>query len=73
MKGRQIKVLRKNLGLTQVEFAEKLGVSFGSVNRWENEKRKPSRLAMEKLKWVAKKTKVSLKIYLRQPRKIRWW
>ncbi|MBM3313795.1 helix-turn-helix domain-containing protein, partial [candidate division WOR-3 bacterium] len=34
--------LRKRLGLTQVAFAELLGVSFVTVNRWENGKSEPS-------------------------------
>ncbi|MEZ3421970.1 MAG: helix-turn-helix transcriptional regulator [Eubacterium sp.] len=31
-----IKQLRKEKGLTQEQFAEKLGVSNRSVSRWEN-------------------------------------
>ncbi|MEP0812637.1 helix-turn-helix transcriptional regulator [Coleofasciculus sp. FACHB-SPT9] len=27
--------------MTQAQFAEKLGVSFQSVNRWENKRTKP--------------------------------
>ena len=43
--------LRKKLGLTQVAFAEQLGVSFVTVNRWENGKSEPSdRLWTEILK-----------------------
>lgn len=30
-----IKKLRNKLLLTQTEFAEMLGVTFGTVNRWE--------------------------------------
>lgn len=36
-----VKETRKRLGLTQVQFAEALGVSFQSVNRWERSKTKP--------------------------------
>ena len=32
-----IKLLRKRMLFTQSELAEKLGVSFGSVNRWETQ------------------------------------
>lgn len=32
----EIKKLRENLCLSQTEFAQLLGVSFVSVNRWEN-------------------------------------
>lgn len=45
----QIKHLRSRLGLTQVALAERLGVSFPTVNRWENGKSVPSQLAWEKL------------------------
>lgn len=38
-----IKDARTKLGMTQEEFAERLGVTFASVNRWENGKAKPQR------------------------------
>ncbi len=38
-----IKEARISLGLTQEEFAEQLGVTFASVNRWENGNAKPHR------------------------------
>ncbi len=37
------------MGLKQEQFAAKLGVSFPTVNRWENKKTKPSPLAIQKL------------------------
>ena len=37
-----IKKLRNKLLLTQTEFAEHIGVSFESVNRWENSKNEPT-------------------------------
>ena len=37
-----VKELRKKLLLTQVELAEKLGVSFATVNRWENDEHEPT-------------------------------
>ena len=46
----QIKRLRGVLGLTQVGLAQLLGVSFATVNRWENGQARPSRLAWERLK-----------------------
>lgn len=45
----QIKQLRLRLGLTQAELASRLGVSFPTVNRWENGKAAPSQLAWTKL------------------------
>lgn len=41
--------IRLEMGLTQEQFAAKLGVSFPTVNRWENKKTKPSPLAIQKL------------------------
>ncbi len=40
-----IKQIRLELGLTQVVFAKKLHVSFSTVNRWENGRVNPNRLA----------------------------
>ena len=45
----QIKLLRAKLGLTQVNLAERLGVSFPTVNWWENAKAKPSQLSWNRL------------------------
>lgn len=50
MKGLEIKALRESLGLTQEQFAHLIGVGFTTVNRWENEKSKPSPLAVQKMK-----------------------
>lgn len=41
----QLKALRKQQGWSQEDLARELGVSFSTVNRWENGKAKPSRLA----------------------------
>jgi transcriptional regulator with XRE-family HTH domain len=35
--GRLVKSLRELLGLSQEKLAGRLGVTFSSVNRWENE------------------------------------
>jgi len=45
----RIKRLRANLGLTQMRLAELLGVSFASVNRWENGQSRPSALAWQQI------------------------
>lgn len=45
----KIREIRLEMGLTQEQFAAKLGVSFPTVNRWENQKAKPSPLAIQKL------------------------
>ncbi|TJW11369.1 helix-turn-helix domain-containing protein [Parvibacter caecicola] len=43
--GEKVRCARKQLGLTQTEFAKVLGVSFATVNRWENNQANPSALA----------------------------
>ena len=45
-----IKDLRAKLGLTQEQFAAKVGVTFSTVNRWENGRGKPSPLAVRRIK-----------------------
>lgn len=40
----RIRRTRGRLGLTQQALADRLGVSFATVNRWENSQTKPSRL-----------------------------
>ena len=45
----QIKRLRERMGLTQNNLAERLGVSFPTVNRWENAKSRPSQLSWNRL------------------------
>lgn len=47
--GKKIKEIRMNGFLNQEEFADKLGVSFATVNRWENGKTLPNIKAMKKL------------------------
>jgi len=49
-----IKTIRNKLGLTQEQLAQKLGVSFSTVNEWENNKRKPSPLAMRQIEMLIK-------------------
>lgn len=51
---KKIKAIRQNLKLSQEELAHKLGVSFTSVNRWENGQTKPSKLARKQLEALCK-------------------
>lgn len=37
------------MGLTQEQFAAKVGVTFSTVNRWENGKGTPSPLALRRI------------------------
>ena len=53
MNGAHIKQLREDLGLTQEEFAHRLGVTLCTVNRWENNRSLPSRLAKQQLEKIA--------------------
>jgi len=48
----RIKSLRAHLGLTQQTLAERLGVSFATVNRWENNQSRPSQLSWNQLRKV---------------------
>lgn len=41
-----VKELRAQLDLTQEQFAAKIGVTWSTVNRWENGRGKPSPLAL---------------------------
>lgn len=49
----KIKRLRSKLGLTQEQFAAKVGVTFSTVNRWENGRSVPQPLARRILKQLA--------------------
>ena len=55
-----IKQVRKALGLSQDAFAEKLGVSFSTVNRWENKKAKPNKLAQNSVFELAKSNHIDI-------------
>jgi len=48
--GEKVRYARKKLGMNQVEFASALGVSFVTVNRWENGQVNPSSLAQKAFK-----------------------
>lgn len=45
----QLKALRQQQGWSQEDLARELGVSFSTVNRWENGKAKPSKLAQKQI------------------------
>ena len=52
---RLVRELRKRTGLTQEKFAAKLGVTFPTINRWENGRAKPSPLAIQKIEELLRK------------------
>ncbi len=55
-----IKTLRHKMILSQMEFAEKLGVSFATINRWETGKHDPTIKARRMLKPYFKKYKIEV-------------
>ena len=44
-----VRELRDRLGLTQEKLAARLGVTFPTINRWENSRAKPSPLALKQI------------------------
>jgi len=57
-----LKAIRKEINISQETLARELNVSYATLNRWENNKAKPSRLAMEKLKNYCATNRISDKI-----------
>lgn len=47
--GKLIRELRLATGLTQEQFAAQLGVTYSTMNRWENGRSKPSPLALKRV------------------------
>lgn len=52
--------IRSTLQWSQSKFADEIGVSFATVNRWENKKSTPNRLAQEKILAICKANHISL-------------
>ncbi len=46
---RFVSELRQRTELTQEKFAARLGVTFPTINRWEDGRAKPSPLAMQQI------------------------
>ena len=44
-----IKELREKLDLTQEQFAQKVGVTFATINNWEKGNRKPHPFLLQRL------------------------
>lgn len=44
-----IKKIRSRMNMNQTEFAERLNVTFATVNRWENGRALPNKLAQDKI------------------------
>ena len=54
--------LRIKLNLSQMAFAELLGVSFTSVNRWENGKYSPTKLVKKKIELLCKENNIQMEV-----------
>ena len=63
----QIKALRAKLGLTQVALADAIGVSFPTVNRWENGKTKPSQVCWVRLLELAEEPEQTTQVAEPEP------
>ena len=61
-----IKEVRVQLELSQEELAHALGVSFASINRWENGKTSPSKLARAQFEAFCRKMKTQGKLKTRE-------
>jgi transcriptional regulator with XRE-family HTH domain len=48
-----IKTLRNKLDLTQEQFAQKVGVTFSTINNWEKGTRKPHPFLLQRLLEIA--------------------
>ena len=57
-----LKGIRKELNISQESLARELNVSFATLNRWENKRTKPSRLAMDKIKVFSAAKELSVEI-----------
>ena len=55
-----VKELRDKLIMTQQEFAQFLGVSFASINRWETGANKPTTIIKRKIVELCKKNNINL-------------
>ncbi len=55
-----IKKLRTKLILSQTEFAELLGTTFGTVNRWESGKHEPTIKMKRKIVELCQKNNISI-------------
>ncbi len=55
-----VKELRNKMTLSQTEFAQLLGVSFASVNRWETGKHEPTIKIKRKIKALMREYDVKI-------------
>lgn len=53
---------RAKLNMSQTQIAEHLGVSFVTINRWENQITKPSKVAMIRVVEFCKKNGIEIEV-----------
>ncbi|MCC5642912.1 helix-turn-helix domain-containing protein [Nostoc sp. CHAB 5824] len=47
--GKLVRALRQEVNLSQEKFAAEFGVTFATINRWENGRATPSLLAIQRI------------------------
>ncbi|MDY6906449.1 MAG: helix-turn-helix transcriptional regulator [Thermodesulfobacteriota bacterium] len=55
----RVKKVRNQLNLSQEDLAHAIGVSFATVNRWENGKTTPSKLALRQFEQFCSEKKAT--------------
>lgn len=55
-----VKKLRNKTGMSQEELARQLNVSFATINRWENGKTHPNKLAQDVFKKFCRKHDIDI-------------
>ena len=59
-----VREVRRQLGISQEELAHELGVSFATINRWENGKTTPFKLARAQFDAFCEKMMAAKKLHL---------
>ena len=59
-----IKAIRQSAGMNQEQFAKALGTTALSINRWENGKTQPNKMAQTQLFEFCKKNHIDLFDYI---------
>lgn len=57
-----VRLLRRKMLFTQTEFAEYLGVSFATINRWEGGEYEPTMKMKRKLSPLFKKYNIEVEV-----------
>lgn len=67
--GSEIKEIRLNSLLSQIEFAKAVGVSFSTVNRWENDKAAPNFQTIKRIRNFCDSNKINFSIDISELKK----